>query len=105
MQANELRALRKEMDLTQGELAKALNLSTTAIGMMERGERPIEWRTEIIVSKLACEMGFLASMRETIGALEELAVEESAYRALADLTRETIKRNEEWVSKVLAGRS
>ena len=34
-----LRRLRLEKELTQGELGKRLGLSTSAIGMYERGER------------------------------------------------------------------
>jgi len=34
-----LRLLRKDAGLTQGQLAKALNVSTSTIGMYERGDR------------------------------------------------------------------
>ena len=39
MFATILRELRKQNKLTQGELARALNVSTSTIGMYERGER------------------------------------------------------------------
>lgn len=39
MFAKILRDLRKRNRLTQGELARALNVSTSTIGMYERGER------------------------------------------------------------------
>ena len=49
MQAEELRALRKRAGLTQGQLAEAVGLSQGYIGEMERGEKPIERRTELAV--------------------------------------------------------
>ena len=52
MQGDELRALRKQMGMTQGALATELGLTTTFIGMMERGEKAIERRTEMAVRYL-----------------------------------------------------
>lgn len=49
MQAEELRALRKRAGLTQGQLAEVVGLSQGYIGEMERGEKPIEKRTELAV--------------------------------------------------------
>lgn len=40
-----LRQLRKENDLTQGELAKKLGLAASTIGMYERGEREPDFET------------------------------------------------------------
>lgn len=47
MQGDELKALRKQIGLTQSEMAQALGLTQTFIGMMERGEKAIERRTEL----------------------------------------------------------
>lgn len=49
MQPDELRALRKQMNLTQEELGNALGLSKVFIGLMERGAKGIERRTELAV--------------------------------------------------------
>jgi transcriptional regulator with XRE-family HTH domain len=45
MQGNIFRDIRKGMKLTQEELGKELGLSQKFIGMMERGDAPIERRT------------------------------------------------------------
>lgn len=52
MQGEELRERRKAMRLTQADLAAALSLTQTFIGMMERGEKPIEIRTALAVKYL-----------------------------------------------------
>lgn len=49
MQGAELRRIRKGMKLTLAELGEALGLSGNFIGMMERGEKAIEKRTELAV--------------------------------------------------------
>lgn len=45
----ELRKIRKSMNLSQAALAQALGLTPQFIGMMERGEKPIEPRTAMSV--------------------------------------------------------
>lgn len=45
----ELQAFRKGLRLTQRELATEVGLSQGFIGEMERGEKPIEKRTELAV--------------------------------------------------------
>jgi transcriptional regulator with XRE-family HTH domain len=52
MQGEELRSLRKQMNLRQTGLAEALNLTPQFVGMMERGAAPIEPRTEMAVRYL-----------------------------------------------------
>ena len=55
-----LRQLRTENELTQGELAKRLGLSTSAIGMYERGEREPDFeKLEKIASYFGVNMNFL----------------------------------------------
>lgn len=49
MQPTDLRAARKAMGLTQAELADQLGLTMQFIGMMERGDKAIERRTELAV--------------------------------------------------------
>lgn len=53
MTGPELRAIRKAMGLTQGDLATALGLSKPFISMMENGSNAIEPRTEMSVRWLA----------------------------------------------------
>ncbi|WP_311270477.1 helix-turn-helix domain-containing protein [Sphingobium sp. WCS2017Hpa-17] len=52
MQGDELKALRKRLGWTQGRMAAELDLSTTFVGLMERGEKAIERRTELAVKAL-----------------------------------------------------
>lgn len=47
MQGSELRAIRKELGLTLAQLAGELDMSETYVGQMERGQKPIERRTEL----------------------------------------------------------
>jgi transcriptional regulator with XRE-family HTH domain len=47
MDAGELRRLRMKIQMTQGEFGEALGLTGQFIGMMERGQKPIEVRTEM----------------------------------------------------------
>lgn len=49
MQPDELKAMRKAADMTQGELGEAIGMSRESIGLMERGQAPIERRTELAV--------------------------------------------------------
>lgn len=53
MQADDLKALRRNLGMTQAELAAELGLSMNFVSMMERGEKPIERRTELAVRYLA----------------------------------------------------
>jgi len=41
--------------MTQGQMAEALGLTGTFVGMMERGDKPIEKRTALAVQQLAAE--------------------------------------------------
>lgn len=52
MQPLELKAARQELGMTQQELAEALGLTPQFIGMMERGEKPIEQRTALAVRQI-----------------------------------------------------
>lgn len=49
MQPDELKALRKSIGWTQDQMAEAIGMSRVAIGLMERGNAPIEKRTELAV--------------------------------------------------------
>jgi DNA-binding XRE family transcriptional regulator len=49
MQPAELKALRKSVKMTQDQLADAVGLSRVTVGLMERGEAPIEKRTALAV--------------------------------------------------------
>lgn len=61
MQGYELKALRKAAKLTQGQLADAIGLSQGFIGEMERGEKPVEKRTELAV-RYVIEQGLAAAL-------------------------------------------
>src|SRR4051812_13007095 len=90
MQADDLKALRKNMGLSQAELATALGLTGTYIGMMERGEKAIEMRTAWLVRMLANDM----AARESLA----LQVEQMANGNLrsfhnnVDTTQESLAR-------------
>jgi transcriptional regulator with XRE-family HTH domain len=105
MKGEELKLLRKEIGLTQAQLATALGMTQTSVGLMERGVNPIEWRTETVVRMLARETFFLNEMRENLPALDELALEDGRYVGWAKIARQTVTRNEEWLARVLAGRA
>lgn len=49
MQGDQLKAARQSMGLSQADLAEHLGLSRVFIGLMERGDKPIEARTELAV--------------------------------------------------------
>lgn len=53
MQGEELRSIRKELGWTIADLAKQLDMSETYVGQMERGQKPIERRTELAARYLA----------------------------------------------------
>ena len=67
MQGNELKALRKEAGLTQGELATAIGMTGTSIGLMERGAANIEPRTELAVRRRADDVGHGLAHLQGIG--------------------------------------
>ncbi|MGK6324646.1 helix-turn-helix transcriptional regulator [Sphingomonas sp. DT-51] len=52
LQPEELKTLRKAAGLTQDQLAAAIGMSRVSIGLMERGQAPIERRTELAVRYL-----------------------------------------------------
>lgn len=52
MQGTELKALRKQAGMTQAEVAEALGMTQTYVGLMERGEAPIEKRTERMIQEI-----------------------------------------------------
>jgi transcriptional regulator with XRE-family HTH domain len=47
MEGYKLRAIRKALRMTQVEFAEAMGVTSTFVGMMERGDKPIERRTEL----------------------------------------------------------
>ena len=47
MQGDELKAIRIALGFTQRQMADAFDMSSTFIGLMERGERPIDRRTAL----------------------------------------------------------
>jgi DNA-binding transcriptional regulator YiaG len=53
MQPDELKAIRVQLGLNQGKLAATLGLTGQYVGMMERGQKPIEPRTALAVRYLA----------------------------------------------------
>lgn len=53
MQPDELRAIRKAANLSQGELADEIGMARETISAMERGSAPIERRTELAVLYVA----------------------------------------------------
>ena len=49
MQPEELKALRVKAGMSQAALGEAIGMSRVTIGLMERGEAPIEKRTGLAV--------------------------------------------------------
>jgi DNA-binding XRE family transcriptional regulator len=52
MQGDEMKAIRTELGMTQGEFADAIGVTPTFVGMMERGDKPIEKRTALAARQL-----------------------------------------------------
>lgn len=57
MTYEELKKARQKPGLSQQELADSIGMSRVMIGLMERGEKPIEQRTELAVRCLLYEAG------------------------------------------------
>jgi len=83
MQADELKALRKRLSLNQSELAEILGLSTRFVGMMERGEAPIERRTALAVLYVASISNRVVQGDASIGATVDHYQREDIARFLA----------------------
>jgi DNA-binding XRE family transcriptional regulator len=49
MTGKELRQMRKHLEMTQADLARALGLQRNSITLMEAGERPVVKTTELAV--------------------------------------------------------
>jgi DNA-binding XRE family transcriptional regulator len=49
MTGKELRRMRKRLEMTQAELARALGLQRNSITLMEAGDRPVVKTTELAV--------------------------------------------------------
>lgn len=52
MQGDLLRDFRKGLRMTQVDMGKVLGLTSVYVGMMERGDKPVDKRTEIVVRSL-----------------------------------------------------
>lgn len=69
MQPEQLKAIRKALGLTQAELAEQLGLSMNFVSMMERGDKPIEPRTELAMRYLdACGIEGTPPLERATGA-------------------------------------
>lgn len=53
MQGSDLKAIRKSLGLSQKSMADALGITETYVGMMERGVKRIERRTDLAVRYLS----------------------------------------------------
>lgn len=53
MQGSELKAIREALGWGQRKFAEEIGMTQTYIGLMERGEKPIEKRTELAARYLA----------------------------------------------------
>lgn len=66
MTGNEFKDARKNLGLSQSALANAIDMSRVMIGLMERGEKPIEKRTELAVLCLLYEAGIKSSRHPNV---------------------------------------
>ncbi|QEH80815.1 helix-turn-helix domain-containing protein [Sphingomonas sp. C8-2] len=57
MQGHELKELRKKAGLSQAELGDEIGMARETIGLMERGDAPIERRTELAVLYAIADRG------------------------------------------------
>ena len=74
-----LKKLRVEKSLTQGELAKMLGVSASSIGMYEQGRREPDHELLIKMSKI-----FSVSVDELLGIDEKVAGEEKSLEEFID---------------------
>lgn len=59
MQGGELKGIRRELGFSQAEMAEALSLTATFVGLMERGEKPVDPRTALAARQLFNEQSRL----------------------------------------------
>ena len=59
MTAQDLKEARLKLGLTQQQLGDELHLSRVAIGLMERGTKPVVRRTDLSMRYLLIEAGLL----------------------------------------------
>jgi len=78
---DELRFLRTEMGLTQGELAQRVKKDHQTIGRWERGETPIDENAELVIRMIAAEK---------LGIEKGISVEELAKRCIPSAEFKTI---------------
>lgn len=62
MRGDELRAIRQGLKLSQAEFADELGVTATFVGMMERGEKAIEKRTELAALYLSARVPALTAI-------------------------------------------
>src|SRR6218665_1620347 len=72
MQASELKAIREGLGLSQDEMAERLGLSRVMIGLMERGQKPIERRTAQAAMLIHVMMDLEEKRNQAIADLENL---------------------------------
>ncbi len=104
MQGEDLRAVRKGLGWTMEKLAGEIGMTKTFVGMMERGERPIEKRTALAVNHIALTAKFV-TMREDLMMRTDL-MKAGVFRltmtdqeGVHDQTDEAIARNEEHIAE------
>lgn len=68
MQGSELKALRQQAGMSQGQLDEALGLTPGYVGKMERGDKPIEKRTALAVLYIVerAQGGYVEERRDSI---------------------------------------
>jgi len=84
MQGSELRAIRKALGLNQAAFGQAMGLTGNFIALMERGEKPIERRTELAARYLALvprEIGQRGEVVQVFSAHREQARREALEEA------------------------
>jgi len=92
MQGDELKALRKGLGMTQAEMADAIGMTATSIGLMERGVAPIEKRT----IQAARYLQVLASSHTMFALALKL---EKASRGEVQMDRDELADAAEWLKE------
>lgn len=105
MQGRELRAIRQQLGWKQVDMASALGVSPTFVGLMERDAKPIERRTEQVARQLS-SIPRLRALRD--GLVERNQhLRDGLYRITRtdasgayDLSSEIIAQNERSIAEI-----
>lgn len=107
MQHDELRELRGQARWTQARMAEALGVSANYYALMERGEKPIERRTELQIDAMArtrIDTSYSEALKKWVVAIITPGVtfaqrEHHLIAAKASKSEASVVANEQWEAR------